>query len=168
MQVVQTLLALPGQCFLCGSADRKEFIDTERQLEFHGAVYICDECVAIMTQMLRYPTPEAYRRAIRDADTMGQRVLEMTIRINRAKEALNGVRLPDHPAVDNGSVVAPLDEGHDEESPSTDRVDEPAAPGGEVGLDSREGSPPEPDDDEGVGELRQPPEPSDGGFKLSL
>lgn len=40
--------ALPGSCYLCGAASRDQFVDLETQVEFHGAMYLCDKCIIQM------------------------------------------------------------------------------------------------------------------------
>lgn len=41
---IDTPDVLPGCCIICGSADRKGFVDTGCYAEFHGAVIICIIC----------------------------------------------------------------------------------------------------------------------------
>lgn len=45
-KVVDSLAALPGECFFCRSPSRKLYIDPNIHVEFHGAMYICvDDCL---------------------------------------------------------------------------------------------------------------------------
>lgn len=45
--------ALPGCCFLCSTAKQGiRYIDPRRDLEWHGAIYICEECAIEMGQNL--------------------------------------------------------------------------------------------------------------------
>lgn len=58
MRLTQSPEALPGSCFIaaCGSASRANYIDTGMSMEFHGAVYICDQCLAEMARLLGFST----------------------------------------------------------------------------------------------------------------
>lgn len=49
MKLIEGLpVALPGSCYLCGSASRDQYVDLETQVEFHGAMYLCDKCITQM------------------------------------------------------------------------------------------------------------------------
>jgi len=50
--------ALPGQCYLCAVATRNRYVDLETQVEFYGAMYLCELCIAEMGQKLGMATEE--------------------------------------------------------------------------------------------------------------
>ena len=45
---VTTLTNLPGQCKLCGAADKEWYLDTGSYEQFYGAIYYCCECISEM------------------------------------------------------------------------------------------------------------------------
>ena len=82
--------ALPGSCYLCSSASREVYIDLETQMEFHGAVYLCDKCVTQMGDalgMLSVAKSEALK------DDLAQAVrenLELQEEVLAVKDVLRG------------------------------------------------------------------------------
>lgn len=44
--------ALPGSCYLCASGSRAKYVDLETQVEFHGAMYLCDLCVLELGRLI--------------------------------------------------------------------------------------------------------------------
>ena len=50
--------ALPGCCYFCRGTSRDYFLDTDMHIEFHGAVYICSECLREMAQFVGFEIPE--------------------------------------------------------------------------------------------------------------
>lgn len=44
--------ALPGCCYLCGSGSRELYVDLNRDVDYHGAMYICDLCLTQMAHMI--------------------------------------------------------------------------------------------------------------------
>lgn len=52
--------ALPGSCYLCSNASRKRYIDMETQVEFHGAMYICELCATLVGRMVDMISEEDY------------------------------------------------------------------------------------------------------------
>src|SRR3954462_2539350 len=58
-KVVEHPSALPGECFLCRgvSAGRDWFVDLGLDFEFHGRVYLCNECLAEICEIIGYLVP---------------------------------------------------------------------------------------------------------------
>lgn len=52
--------ALPGSCYMCSSASRERYIDMETQVEFHGAMYLCELCATLVGRMVGMLSVEEY------------------------------------------------------------------------------------------------------------
>ena len=139
--------ALPANCFLCnGFSNRKYFIDTSFSIEFHGAVYICNECLTEMARMVGLVTPE-------DIEKIRKQNLELleTTRELREKNGVleNAIRVyTSHNLPDDGSpsVVGSISVESEVSDSGTQDSE------GELGI--RTGTTSESSDDEGVGKLR--------------
>lgn len=56
VQVVNTPVAAPGTCVLCGTAGdgQRTFIDFGKQLDWYGAIYFCSECIREVSLAIGY------------------------------------------------------------------------------------------------------------------
>lgn len=137
--------AIPAACIFCPTSVRKWYIDTEYDIEYHGALYICNFCLQEMAGIAGYITPE-------HAETL------KTINANLEDEniTLQG-RLK---ALEN-SLGALLDSGYhnpsltnsDGDSDLGFEVDEQELLNPDDNVGTGEGETSESFDDEGMGEL---------------
>jgi hypothetical protein len=84
MELITTPVALPGCCFQCGNAERQFYVDTGRSMEFHGAVYYCNECLAEMAHAAGYLIPE-------EADKLRTDILAALSEIERLNRVNDGL-----------------------------------------------------------------------------
>lgn len=145
------VVALPGTCLFCPGSVRSRFIDTTIQMEWHGAVIICEQCVIAMGQMFGMLTNEQANQI----NQGGNALLEENFELRRQLAALEGVK----DALVDGGWMAP-------DSPravSVPQISRPgAAPGTPSGQDdvgSQGGASPEPVHDAALAGLRA----DDGG-----
>lgn len=138
--------ALPGTCIMCPRSVRPEFIDTGIQIEWFGAVILCNYCVVQMGQMFGMLTQEQVdelKLAIVERDNT---IFELRKQLSgleniRLGLALAGYVVPDNPSdesVPSGRSEAP------DSRPSS----------GQILLDLGTGKAPEQVHDEGLAELR--------------
>lgn len=139
--------ALPGCCYLCGSGTRARFIDLETQVEFHGAMYLCETCIVEMAVQLGMEVEKKVTKLKFENLSMHTELSRAHEEINDLKKALND-GLADLQPYLNAESKPPdfsgdssLSEG--EESPT-----------GEGGMERGQEGSAEPTNDEGVGELR--------------
>lgn len=141
--------ALPGSCYLCSSGDRKRYIDTKINVEFHGAMYMCDLCIAEMAQKLGMATEEQVSQLNFEVLNLRSKEQHFREEIQALKGVIDGyddVRS----FLDSPSLFAESSDSSDlREEGSTDQL-----PEGEGSLDQGESGPSEQTDDEGMGELR--------------
>lgn len=175
-QVVTHPGALPGECFLCAgdSTTREWFIDTGRQMEFHGAVYICNECLLEMAAMVGCASQVETTALVEAHMLLEQKVFgletelagmyEMERAIDvfiRARSSRSYLR-PDgsHAGLDAaGRNVSDADNsGLTEDRPSD----------GEAPVGTGAGAPSESGDGQGVDELRSTSGQDGDNFKLQL
>jgi len=146
--------ALPGSCFICNSSDRKYFIDVGLSMEFHGAVYICNECLSEMAEECDFLSPESAEKLKKQIDMLEKDVYALTKKeagLERAVDGLvsAGYSRSDTPNSDSGGgTVTPL---HNERTEVT-----------ENNMGSGEGTPPKQSNDERMAEL-----PNDAGSNAS-
>lgn len=145
MELMPEPMALPGCCFRCraGSNNRDFFIDFEFSMEFHGAVYICNECLAEMAHTAGYILPDEARNYKLQVNLLTEENEELTTKIFGLEQAIDGLR------------IAGRSFGTPSESDAVDFV-HPAAEGsysGQEELDFGAGELIEPLHDEGVAEL---------------
>lgn len=76
--------ALPGSCYICGSADREYYIDTKLSVEFHGAMYFCNLCIGEMATLVGFMAPEI-------AESIRQRTFQLEKESETLKNQVNGL-----------------------------------------------------------------------------
>lgn len=54
ISVLENPVALPGKCYYCGGVSKNHYIDTGIQIEFYGALYICNECFVTLADKMGY------------------------------------------------------------------------------------------------------------------
>jgi hypothetical protein len=82
--------ALPGSCFLCSTASREFFVDTGMQVEFHGAFYICNECLAEMARLVGFETPGNVMALRATKDSLEKKVFDLTRDIDALERVVDG------------------------------------------------------------------------------
>lgn len=157
MHVTNNPPALPGSCYKCGSGTRDAYIDLDVSVEFHGAMYLCDLCVAEMAGLLGYLTPEVSRDLTDKIEQLESEKFKAQTQAAGLERAINGL-------MDAGFCADPVAHLHpDHQSP--DRSRHPSAVGfdperadsaqpGETVVAGAAGETPESLHDEGVAELR--------------
>jgi len=145
MELMPEPMALPGCCFRCraGSNARDFFIDFQFSIDFHGAVYICNECLAEMAHEAGYILPEEARKLKFQLNLLMEENGELQTKIFGLEQAIDGLRIAGRSL---GAVSQPDDSDSvhsTEEGPSE----------GQGELDFGTGESPEPMHDEGMAEL---------------
>jgi hypothetical protein len=59
VQLLNTPVAAPGTCILCGGAD-KPVVDFGKQIEWYGAVYFCMDCIREVSQVIGYVPVDSF------------------------------------------------------------------------------------------------------------
>lgn len=148
MQVItrQQAVALPGTCIFCPGSVRDRFVDTGIQVEWYGAIIICEQCVTSMGQMFGMAT----RGQVSDLETIIVEKMDIIFSLQTQLAALEGVR----DALAAGGWVAPDGTGVlDVPSSDGEGTSNSASPRqGDVGAQG--GATPEQVHDEGLAELR--------------
>jgi hypothetical protein len=58
--VTNKIEALPGCCFICHSSNRNAYVDTGINIEYEGAIFICDTCMSEMAGLLNFLSPDTH------------------------------------------------------------------------------------------------------------
>lgn len=130
--------ALPGSCYKCNSGTRRRYIDLNTQIEFHGACYLCDECIREMAQLLGMLTEEQSRELEAKTLEAESELIRVQRQLEQTEAAVGGfdnLRSFFGTSDDAVSVTADAEEGISE---------------GEGELDDGKIGPPESTDDEDV------------------
>lgn len=164
MHITDNPLALPAACIFCPGSVREWYVDTELQVEFHGALYICNKCLAEMGRLANYTPPEDTEALNKKLAHLEEDNYNLSRKVDGLERAISGM-------VDSGiprSSGAKLDSySVDVSAPKMDKL--PASATIEdVGVGA--GAFAEPSNDEGVAELPDDADPdgSDGNFSLKL
>jgi hypothetical protein len=143
--ILETPAALPGCCYLCKSHNRAFYVDTALQEEFHGAVYICSECLFEMSEQAGCAPPELRKKLEDRIENLEKSVYQLTVDNEGLEEAVDGLRrvrgVGALVGIGNSPIVV--------SSPMA----EPTASAGETPVAEGEGATPEQVHDEGVAEL---------------
>lgn len=148
--------ALPGSCFKCGSANRDFFIDLGMSFEFHGAVYICSECITEMASLSGFVSKEEISQIILDKEHLSEENFILVKRIDGQRKIIDGLR--DLGDADRASSNLMFGMDADMESE--------AAPSGESDLGTGEGEITESSDDERMDLVSADASESSPQFKL--
>lgn len=150
--------ALPGSCYKCGSGSRERYIDLGTNVEFHGAMYLCDLCVEEMGTLIGMLSADKTKSLALKHETAELRIaylnreVEALKVLSNAVDAVNSARTGDtEPTLDGGLSG--------EEPPVGEETGQGSEPSGESG-------PAEPSDDEGVDELRSDKRSNEFSFAL--
>lgn len=144
-KLTDTPSALPGSCYFCSSASRGSYVDTTCDIEFHGAVYVCDICVTEMARLLGFIPPVEAEALKYENQALFDLIKDQNKRLENCGEIIRGFTdLTDALAVDVDSLGSSHSVGHVAEQ-------EPLPGTPDVGTGEGEAS--ESGDDEGVAEL---------------
>lgn len=144
--VVETLVALPAECRVCGGASKDWYLDCGYNEEYHGAVYYCCDCIGAIVDICGFMSPAAKKQLEEKVAAQEAEIYDLKIRLDAYREVSSGLnRLGVHIShpTGTGSSDLPVPD------PNSDEGESEA--GGEVG--SGAGAAPESGDDEGVAEL---------------
>lgn len=161
--VVATPTALPGQCRVCGSANKEWYLDTGYSEEFVGAIYYCNECIAHIARVCGYLTPEDAEKLKARTQEAEHEVYQLRKLLDKMGKDLDVIRGISLSAAAGLASLRPDD-------PVLEALEPPVAgaSGGEDSLGAGEGTSPESSDDEGVDELRSDASSDDSEFRLSI
>lgn len=163
-QQVERPFALPGCCALCGKADDEWYIDTGRQIEFLGAVYICKSCIQQIAGIVGYATPEGVVQMLSDIRNLTQERDDLKNQVTGLEEILSGYQTYLTAGGGTGLLVNGVHTSSESSTESDQELDG-TTQARETGLEARENGPAESSSVEGLGNLR--PIDSDG-FKFTL
>jgi len=167
-QVVESPIALPGQCFLCGSGDKSPYIDWGVSIEFHGALYTCFECTGAVASLLGWVSRDQHDKLLEYNDLLESNNLDLTIRNRELTQSIEHLRNagfkidepvssydsePPGSVADVDSDILADTQNSDETTRETDEF-----------LDNGTGTSDESSDDKGVDKLHS----DDSSFKLAL
>lgn len=160
--------ALPGSCYLCGSATRERFIDMAVSVEFHGAMYLCDLCVTEMATLLGFTSQEGLEALKKQVEDLQSLLFEAQTRADGYERAARGL-------MDAGACPDPATHLHPDSELRRleDRIQaDGASRAGASGVAGGEGTTDEPSDDDDVAGLRSDDVVSDSSrsdsFSLDL
>lgn len=159
-RVVETPQALPGECFLCGSSKREAFLDTNINIEFHGAVYLCQTCVEEIAAYFGMASSKRTSHLEERSEHLASQVYEFQKENERLRQLVDGFTYLSEFHSTNGDTSLPGSVSGESVSESSDD----SSPAGEEQVGVGEGAPSEQSYDEGVAELHSD-EPE---FKLNL
>lgn len=154
MRLTYSPEALPGSCFVCGSASRESYIDPNISIEFHGAIFLCNLCVAEAGRLLGFATPEDVKKIVNQNEELKTQSYKYKRQLDGLEMALNGFTL----ARGTGGVdsIGSVDLSPPE--PDSDQYQR------EVDLGAGAGESPEPSNDEGMAELPNDAVPTEFEF----
>lgn len=159
-QKVKKPVALPGCCFFCsGATGREYFIDTARDVEFHGAIYICNLCIEEMAGMLGFITPDVADKLKIKVGQLESDVFKLTKKEAGLEVAIGGLVAA---GMSRESAPSKLDG-----DVSLSEISTPEPQKREDSVGTGEGTAPEPLDDKGVDKLH-PDASSDEPIDFSL
>lgn len=87
-QLVDTPIAAPGSCYLCGSATKFPFIDWGVSIEFYGALYTCSECTSAVASLLGMASREQHAKLIQENDQLAAENLDLSLQNKAMIQAL--------------------------------------------------------------------------------
>lgn len=163
MQVVHTLTALPGCCFICRASIRDSYIDTGVSIDYEGVFYICNECVNEMAHLHGYLSIDEYKDLRIQKEDLERQVFSLIKRLGELENIDRALVTAGYKRNDDGDIVRVG--GYSAES------NEIAIQGVYISEESMgigEGEVTESSDDEGVGELHSDESSSSSDFELKF
>lgn len=161
MHITDNPLALPASCLFCPGSVREWYVDTEYDVEFHGALYICNKCLAEMARLANYTTPEDTEAFNKKISHLEEDNFSLSTKVDGLERAINGM-------VDGGYRRGGADvSAYRLNVPAPEMAELPTQPTIEnVGVGARAFA--EPSDDERVAELSDDASSDGGEFKLRV
>lgn len=106
--VVETPLALPHSCGMCGygGSDRKWWIDTTKQFEYYGAFYICDQCFTFLASLVNFVPPDISERILEENMRLVALVQDRERKIEMLTNAIKNLESADVTVVSVDSDLA--------------------------------------------------------------
>lgn len=105
MEITYSPSALPGSCYFCGSGNREYYIDTHQQVEFHGAMYVCNVCADGMAKLIRYMAPDEYKELLATTQEQETQIFEMSKKLSTLEGVLRDLANAGYTVHDDGSIV---------------------------------------------------------------
>lgn len=145
MNILGSPVALPGCCAICRAGNNRRFyVDTGMSLEFHGVVYICDECIGEASHTSGYISPELADKLKAENEYLNKYNDELSAKLEVLERSLHDLRSVGYISVEQldnssrslvGSAVVTAEtlnrdasvdsgEGADSKSPNDKGVDE--------------------------------------------
>lgn len=122
IQILDFPVANPGKCYYCGGVDKEQYLDTGIQIEFYGALYICNECFRAIANKMNYISPLQHVDLQDKVESLTQDREALEFKLMALEQALNSLKAagfhdPDSDSVSNNKLVHP-----------SNRVSDPALP----------------------------------------
>ena len=105
MEITFSPSALPGSCFFCGSGNREFYIDTQQTVEFHGAMYLCNICVAGIARLVNYLAPDDYKELLATKEHLEEEVYVISKKLSTLEGVLRDLANAGYTVHDDGSIV---------------------------------------------------------------
>jgi hypothetical protein len=146
-------LPLPGKCYYCGGATKEKYLDTGIQIEFYGALIICEECMSFLASKMNYITPNIADELKVDNEALKLELADQKLKFMALEQALNSLKVSGHLDDVNRDNFISLDSisGLDFSQDSDASVE--AIQRGEEGMENREGNSVEPSDEQGLADV---------------
>lgn len=98
MELTHNPVALPGSCYFCPGSVRPWYIDTQCQVEYHGAMYICNECLTHMAHLAGYVTPEEAEDLKINLAFAQKNEYELHVQVDALEKAINELTRAGYPS----------------------------------------------------------------------
>jgi hypothetical protein len=166
--LVDSCVALPGACYLCGSGEKAPFIDWGVSIEFYGALYTCKECTASVASLLGMKTQEQHSTLIQHLDQLNAENVDLQIKNYALKQVIDAMKIvgidepvPNTDDLPSDTFADPVLELLADDPPVVETTRE-----ADELLDFGEGTSDESSDDEGMDKLRSTSSKSDRKFSI--
>lgn len=80
--------ALPGSCYVCGSGSRDFYIDFNTDIEFHGAFYLCSECIKHIGRLAGYLSPQESKTILQNKEVLERENSELREKVSNMESAI--------------------------------------------------------------------------------
>lgn len=110
VQLLDTPVAAPGVCALCGSAN-KRVVDFGKQLDWYGAVYFCEDCIREIAEAIGFIPVDPLTKLNNEHRELRIQTDQLRSQIKSLKETLSELLLgtecscKSNPESDNGDVL---------------------------------------------------------------
>lgn len=90
-KVVETLEALPGHCYFCGSGTKGSYLDWGVSIEFYGALYTCNECTFSAAKLFGFLSPIEVNTLVDQNRELNERVITLEIQRSALAESVQSL-----------------------------------------------------------------------------